>query len=271
MKKDNESPYAKLLEITEDGKVELGLRFKDLLHTHLVFGQTRYVCRNGTLSDGHEKVTDAQKYYAAIKEIFLLSQNVRSTRSQAKIAQAELIEAEMQYEKVTKPNPVRFLSYLFNPRLKKADLLKAEARLEIVNEKLLNFLTQAEDQMRMIDEYHKIRMELHDKVEAKYPGGIEEAEQDNWEAVYKYRMMKEMAGIRTERTDNIPLPPEDKARLGLQYKRMDSIAPLAIANDKPFTPDMLPGLQTTEAMIEHLTTPKDDGSLDQIVSEEDKD
>ena len=79
----------------------------------------------------------------------------------------------------------------------------------------------------MFDEYNKIRLELKDKVEAQYPLGIEQAEKDSWNAVYEYRMIKGQQGI-FQQTDNIPMPPENKAELGIKYKRFDSIAPMMI-------------------------------------------
>ena len=66
--------FEKILEMAEDERIKLAEGFKGLLHTELMFGQSMYLCRYGTLSDGHEKFTDAQKYYQAIREMWILGQ-----------------------------------------------------------------------------------------------------------------------------------------------------------------------------------------------------
>ena len=208
--------YQKVLELAASEQVELASSFKSLLHKELVLGQTRYVCRYGTLSDGHERITDAQRYYGAIKEMYSLSGNIRLCKANAILAQADLLDAKEDENKATK----------------ESDKLRAQGKALHAQEKLLSALVTIEDQLRQIDEYDRVRKELMPIVTKQYPLGIEQAEPDNWKAVYEYRMFKEQTpGMARERTDNIPLDPVSKAKLGYEHGRMDSIAPLAISDN----------------------------------------
>lgn len=205
--------FKKILSLSADDKITLGDGFKDLLHTHLVLGQTRWVCRYGTLSDGHEKITPSQRYYQSIKEMYFLAQNIKNTKAQALIAQADHMDAKASLE----------LS------AKESDKLRAEASMMTAENRLMGCLVTIEDQLRMMDEYNKIRLELKPQVESQYPEGIEQAEKDNWLAVYKYRMYKSQTpGLAKELTSNIPLPQVLKAEIGSKWGRFDSVAPLVV-------------------------------------------
>lgn len=206
------NPYDKILEISEHELIKLSNTFRQKLHTHLVLGQTRYVCRYGTLSDGHEKLTDAQRYYQAIKEMWALSGSIQTHKIEAKFSEADLLEGKEELEKAKSP----------------AEKLRAEAKIERATLRVANYLTQAEDLLRQLDEYNKVRLELAPRVEAQYPEGIEQAEADNWKAVAYYRYLKS----EHERMDNVPMSPEDKARLGFQYHRRDMVAPLIVSDGK---------------------------------------
>jgi hypothetical protein len=207
----------KILALSGDDRVKLGDEFKSLLHTHLVLGQTRWVCRYGTLSDGHEKITPAQRYYQAIKEMYALSQNIKNVKAQALIAEADHLDAKAE----------------LIAAVKQSDKLRADAKIMMAETKLMNCLVTIEDQLRMLDEYNTIRLELKTEVETKYPEGIEQAEKDNWMAVYHYRMYKSQTpGLAKEVTSNVPLPQDLKAELGAQWGRMDSIASFAVNKPK---------------------------------------
>lgn len=209
------SDFTKLIALTEDETVKFSIELPKELHKTLILGQSRYTCRYGTLSDGHEKITPAQRYFGAIREMYALSQNIQSQKAVALEAQADLMDEEAA---------LRHASHESEKLRHEAGILRARMRLT-------GALVTVEDQMRMLDEYNRIRLELKDEVEAKYPEGIEQAEKDNWEAVYKYRMLKEKTpGLARERTDNIPLDPITKAALGLQHGRIDSVAPLQISD-----------------------------------------
>jgi hypothetical protein len=212
------SDFTKLLQIADSETIRESSELpKVQLHKWLVLGQTEYVCRFGTLSDGHEKITDSQRYGQAIKEMYYLALNIKGQKAVAKRAQAKLIRAEAKLANA----------------LSEADRLDAEADKEEAESQLASALVTVEDQMRMVKTYEQVRRELGPIVEAQYPEGIEQAELDNWTAVYKYRMEAEKTpGMARQLTFNIPLPPEEKAKLGIQYGRMDSVAPLLISDEK---------------------------------------
>lgn len=200
--------FRKVIDISNDEKVTLGSSFKELLHKKLVLGQTRYVCRNGTLSDGHEKLTPALRYYQSIKEMYCLASNIRNMKADAMIAQADIIDAqEKESSAITESDKLR----------QKGLGLKAQ-------ERLLTCLVTVEDQMRMLDEYNKVRLELEPIVDKQYPEGIEQAEQDNWEAVFKFRAM--VGG----NLNHVPLEMHHKAKVSAQVRRQEGMAWLYLNN-----------------------------------------
>lgn len=199
--------YDKLMSLLEDDKVGLASSFKELINKELCLGQTRYLCRNGTLSDGHEKITDSQRYYQAIKEMYYLGSNIRSQKALAMMAQADVLDAQDDLQAASK----------------KSEKLRAEGKLMQAHERLIGCLVTVEDQMRMLDEYNKIRQELGPQVKAQYPEGIEQAELDNWTAVAEYRAMKRSVGFAEPMT-NLPLPKEEKVRIGIALNQPDMLA-----------------------------------------------
>lgn len=208
--------YDKLISLVENDSVKQGAELpKIYLHKWLVLGQTEHVCRHGTLSDGHEKLTDSQRYAQALKEWYSLALNIRSQKTIAKRAQADLIDAE---EKLTEA-------------VKDSAILRAEADKEDAETRLLTALVTVEDQMRMVRVYESEVKKLKSAVEKQYPKGIEQAEVDNWNTVANYRMLKNPGG---ERLDNVPLSPVDKAKIGLKYKRTDALAPLMVIDAPAF-------------------------------------
>lgn len=205
--------YEKLLEIVNSPAIELAQGFKDLMHKKLQLGQSRYVCRHGTLSEGHDKLLDSQRYFQAIRESWYLSLNIILQKAVAMEAYADLLEQEGIVPQ-TKPEELR----------KEAKILKAK-------QLLLSALTTVEDQSRQLDEYLKIEAELRDQVDAKYPGGIEDAEKDHWEAIAKYRTTNRALGI-PEMVKNIPMSAEDKARIGFQSGNFDMTTWYLLKNEK---------------------------------------
>lgn len=201
----------KIDELTQSELVKTAEEFRIRLHKDLCLGQTRYVCRYGTLSDGHEKLTPAQRYYQAIREMYHLAQSIKNNQLDARLAEADLIEAQ---EKMLE-------------HLSAAEKIRTQVAIDRAQLKLQNSLTHAEDLMRQLDEFNNVRLELKTEVEAKYPNGIEQAEPDNWAAVARYRYLKG----NVDRMDNIPMSPEKKAELGFEYKRQDMIAPLIVGNE----------------------------------------
>lgn len=208
--------YDKLLEKTNSETVQLAGSFKELIGKELVLGQTRYQCRYGTLSDGHEKLTDSQRYYQAIREMHYIASNMRTVRAQVMICQGNIMGYEKSLEVARREKDL-------------PNILRNEGLLLLEKEKQLQFLITVEDQTRMIDEYNNIRLELQDKVRATYPLGIEQAEEDHGKAIFEYRAMK-----GDQRVANIPLPPEVKAQLGIKFSNVEAMAPLALTDNKKF-------------------------------------
>jgi len=212
--------FKKLVELADSPEIKLSQDFKNLLHTHLVLGQTRHVCRHGTLSEGHDKITPAQRYYQAMKEMYYLSGAIQDFKAAGMEAQADLLDAEGE------------LKYLLaDEENRTADILRAEAKLLRAQRAIVDNLVSVEDRMRMVDEYNKVRLELKDYVESKYPEGIEQAEMDNWTAVHKWKALRQKATGTIERVTNICLPPEVKALEGIKMGKLDSAAALLAAND----------------------------------------
>lgn len=204
--------YGQVLELLEDERVQYGVELPTQLHKKLCLGQTRYVCRYGTLGDGHEHFTPARRYFQSIREIYYLANAIKDYRCVVMDARADQLEAE-QLPEGTEVQHLR----------KTAAVLRAK-------NKLTSALVTIQDSMRMLDEYDKVRQELEPEIEAKYPDGIEQAEPDNWRAIFDYRMIKgRTPGLAPAELSSIPMPLEQKAALGYQYGRFDAIAPLAVA------------------------------------------
>lgn len=204
--------FDKILALTKDEKVELGSSFKELMHKELCLGMTRYVCRYGTLGDGHEILTDAQKYYQANKELWVRSCAMKELEAKAMEAQADLIDSDIEIQSSNN----------------RTSELRAQAKKIRAENSLVSALVQAEDTLRQMDEFNRVRLELQEKVRAQYPEGIEQAEPDHWRAVARYRFLKG----NQEQMSNIPMPVEEKAKLGVSYKRQDMFAPLIIEDER---------------------------------------
>jgi hypothetical protein len=213
--------FDKIVEIANSKEVLEGVELPKVhLHKWLVLGQTDYLCENGTLSDGHEKLTDAQKYAQALRELYYISFGIQEAECTAMIAQADILEAEEEIADAAKYGH-------------KADEIRAQAKLKRAKSVMVRCAVEVEDRSRMAKFYYKKIHELKPTVEAKYPGGIEQAEQDNWETVAMYRLEKEKTpGLAKERMDHIPLPAERKAILGYATGRFDLIAPLKVSNEE---------------------------------------
>lgn len=207
--------YDKLLELTDSDTIQLAVDFRKSIGKELVLGQTRFMCRYGTLSAGHEKLTQSQQYWQSIKEMHTLASNMRMMRAQAMINQAKIIRAQRKLDAATD----------------QADKLEAEGELALAQENLFGNLTTVEDQTRMLDEYNKIRLELKPIVEAQYPEGIEQAERDNWEAVIKHRINQRRAGF-PERLTHVPMDKETAARIGLDTNSPDLYSWMDVSEPK---------------------------------------
>lgn len=226
--------FDKLISLTEDDRVELGASFKELLNTWLHLGMSRFVCRNGTLSDGHEKLTSAQRYAQAIREMYTLANSIRMQKANAMEARADILDAESDLKEAnTEPQKLR-----------------AQAALMRAQEKLTTALVSVEDQLRQLDEFNAVRCELESDVLSKYKS-IEDAELDNWRAVAKYRGMKRQLGY-VEHLTHVPLPKEEKAKLGLEIGNPELVAWASLTE-----PDMVNKLvEDRKALTDETETSK---------------
>ncbi|HYE72037.1 MAG TPA: hypothetical protein VEF04_01850 [Blastocatellia bacterium] len=207
----NDTALQDLLKITKDSRVELGKSYKDFINTRLHLGMSKYVCKYGTLSDGHEKITPAQRYYQAIKEMYVRAEAIEEYELAALDAQADLIEAEETLSEAKT----------------EAQKLRAEVAVRRAKKRIKGALVNAQDSMRQLEAFDEVRQELQEQVETKYPGGIEQAEEDNQKAVAEYRIMKKMLGYQ-EHLTHIPLRPEVKAEMGLISGHKELVAALII-------------------------------------------
>jgi hypothetical protein len=171
--------------------VEKNFKLKDLLHTHLVLGQTRWVCRYGTLGEGHENITNAHKYFQAIREAYSLACAVKRSKAMNLKCRASVLEHKNHVDNCSELTP-------------ESTRLTAQADLELAELALIENEVTMADQMRQLSEYDAIIGELHDEIEAKYPQGIEQASADMWKDRMRYRLE------HRESIKNIPMPENAK-------------------------------------------------------------
>lgn len=193
------SELQKTKELLSDHKIDESLNLRDLLNKEFCLGMTRYVCRFGTLGEGHEQVTDAQRYYQSIKEVYTRAVTLVQMRASLLDLEAELLEVEEM------------------PEGKKSQVLRKEAARMRAELKLKTTKIEIEDTFRQLDEFDKVRRELAPKVKQKYPHGIEQAEADNWKAIARLRQLKDPKS----NLSNIPLSDQDRWDLADEIGRMD--------------------------------------------------
>jgi len=209
------SDFDKILEIADDKTLKLTGEIKELLGTELYLGMSNYVCEHGTLSEGFEKITDAQRYYQSVKECYSYGDSIMETKAQAMKAQANF-----QFYKI--------MHTLFGwmPIVG----LYTKSNLMTSTNRIKGLLIMIEDQLRIFKAFNKVREELMPKVRAKY-NNIEEAEEDNWKAVLKYRMARQKMG-KSEFLSHVPFPKEEKAKLGIQYGAPEALLWLAVVEEE---------------------------------------
>ena len=211
------SDYDTLVGLINDERIDAGLATNKDLGVKFCLSMTRYAWRYGTLSEGHERITDAQRYFAANREIYSISNGLEEQRFAAMTAKADLLEAEAM------------------PTETEVQKLRAAAAIGQAKARIRRALDNCQDALRGLDEMCRVKNELEAAVMAKYPQGIEQAEPDNWRAIAEYRIAKQLPGQAPYPLDSIPMPAEHKARLGAHYGRPDAMAALAIANSQALT------------------------------------
>ncbi len=234
--------YDKIISLSDSEQVQLGASFKELLNTWLHLGMSRYVCRNGTLSEGHEKLTDAQIYAQSIREMYSLSTSIKQQRCQAMEAKADLMDYEEELAAATKPSAK----------------LRLEAKVLSSQQRLVGALVMIEDQLRQMDEFNKVRQELEQAVTSKY-NSIEDAEPSNWEAVLKYRVVKNRMNDKSA-VCHVPIPMEQKAALAIKFDAPEAAIWLSSVKDeeinKKFGGDIRKYLQAQESNVFSLEEKK---------------
>lgn len=219
--------FDKILEISNDERVSLGLEAKELMHKWLMLGMSRYVCRHGTLSEGHEKLTPAQQYAQCYKEIWARANEIMLQKANALEARADLLEAEEELSTAsTEPNKMR-----------------AEAKVLRAKQRLTSCAVNMEDSMRQLDEFNKVRIELKDKVEAAYPMGLEQAEPENWATVARYRASIERATGQAQNLRHVPLDSQTKAEIGMRLHNGELLVHKSIEDPKGLQEMIQPILQ----------------------------
>ncbi len=205
--------FKNILSLSNDENVQKGLSFKDTIGKKFQLGMSNYVIRNGCLGEGFEKLTPAQKYFQAHKESYMISTNIKMQMANAMMAKADLMDAEFEFKQA-------------DPSLK----LRAEAKIIIADSKLETAEITIKDQLRMLGEFNRMIQELEPVVEAQYPEGIEQAEPDSWNEIAKYRAFRHINGMR-EVFNNLPIPIEQKAKLGLELQIPEMVAAFVCENE----------------------------------------
>jgi len=209
----------KIKQIAESENVKTGINFKELINKELMLGQSRYVCRFGTLSDGHDKITDSQRYYQSIKEMYGIANEMNMNLARAMDAQADYEEANHDHANADRS----------------WQILRAKAKAQRASTTLENIHITLQDQARMLDEYNKVRLELQDKVRAEYPEGIEQAESENWIAVGEYWTFKKQMGANSNPLTHLPLDPVTKATMGAENNTPELMAWYLVQNKEKIT------------------------------------
>lgn len=209
------SDYDRILELANDNTLKLSSEIKELLGTELYLGMSNYVCKNGTLSEGFEKITDAQRYYQAVKECYTYGDSISETKATAMKAQANV-----QF--------YTLMNKLFGwlPIVK----LYTMSNLMTSTQRLKSLLVTIEDQLRIFKAFNEVREELLPSVRAKYKT-LEEAEPDNWEAVLKYRIVRQKLG-KQEFINHVPIEMNKKAELGIKYGCTEALLWLSIDKEE---------------------------------------
>jgi len=207
--------FDKILEISSDKTLDLTDDIKKLLGTELHLGMSDYVCKNGTLSEGFEKITNAQRYIQAVKECWTYGCNIKDTKAISMEAQARFQYWNLLYK-----------LFFWVPILG----LYLKAKQMMATYRISSLLVTIQDQMRIFKAFDEVRRELMPEFREKY-GSIEAAEKDNWEAVLKYRIARQKIG-KQEHINHVPVPMKDKARIGLSMGAPEAVMWLAVEKEE---------------------------------------
>lgn len=197
-----------ITEIKDRPNVQEGLNLLEEVNKKLVLGQTKYMCKHGTLSDGHDYYSNAQRYFQAIREAYRVSTNIHESYCAAMEAQANRIDAQEAWNVAKTPQ----------------ECLRAEAKFKRAEAQLKELTLNVQNRIKMLEAYQEVIHELGPEMDERYPEGIEQAQEDLWSDLFVGKMLKDPKA----RIDNIPLDPVTKAKLGLKWNRWDSAAQLVV-------------------------------------------
>ena len=209
------SDFDKILKRADDSSIELTAEIKELLGTELQFGMSDYVCKNGTLSDGFEKITPAQRYYQAVKECWTYGSALQQDKAmalqlQTKLKISNILNALFGWMPV--------IGFYFRGKAMSAAQLMASTLMGI------------EDKTRILGAFNDSRKALLPVVRSKYKS-IEDAEPDNWAAVLKFRIMRQKIG-KQEFLNHVPGNMYEKAKMGLECGAPEAVLWLAVEKEK---------------------------------------
>lgn len=203
-----ENIYDKILKTGDDGVIQLSKELKDSVGKEFTKKMCRYEYRHGVLNAGLGHYTKASRYFQNNREFYNMGQALRNNMSHAKIAQADLIEAQYKLSR----SKAGHGAY--------SDELRAEAAVELAQEKLADLLIEREELCHLFDEAYQIRQELHTEVMNQYPGGIEDAKRDAFMALARARSLL-TAAHGNETLLHIPLSQDDQMILAEETKRVE--------------------------------------------------
>ena len=240
----------KILEITQSDEVKLSHEFKDLLNKKMNLGMTDYMIEHGSLSDSFDKISKASRYYQCYREQYILANAISLQEEQAMEAQADLIDAETD---LLSAKGI-------------AEKLRAESKIKKYKRVLASALVQGQDLVRQLKAFNKVRLKLMPEIEAKYPEGINQADEDMWVAVAEYKTMLRAMGIKQE-VNNIPLSQSKKAEIGITTGNPDMAAWYVVENKdallKIYNGDIMKMLQDKFGVIPEK--PKELGNVKGIL------
>lgn len=200
--------FSEIVTLTRSKEVELGQEMQNLLDTELTLGMTRYQCKWGTLSDGHEHVTKAGRYYQSVRELWLRSNHMIQLEAKATKLKIRLGFWNLLH-KLSKITMMPFV----------IDWIGADVKL--AENALLDALVAARELHKQMDEFNKVRLELQNEVRKKYPMGIEQAQPDIYKELARYRAKKRKLGYQNEQLTHVPLDPMSKAEVGVEVGAPD--------------------------------------------------
>lgn len=194
--------FEEITSYTQGPTARLNKDIEKLFDTELSLGMTRYECRYGTLSDGHDHV-GIDRYYQSLKEIW-----VRTMEMDRVDALAKQHEASLEIAKIW----LKIASFLrFRPFL-----LWALAKVQMAENSLLECLVHSKTLHKNVSEFNKVRLELQDEARRRFPGGIEQAQPEIHRERAELRAKRKALGYN-EHLHHVPLDPHAKAELGLKY------------------------------------------------------